>query len=122
MFQKVDAMTMDLESLGLVASKASEPIPQQKLKPLAKYKRVNIEQEFKKRSSEKTNMNLVIVGHVDAGKSTLMGHLLLLLGEVNNRTISKYKKEAEEQKKGSFSFAWVLDETEDERSRFIALT
>jgi elongation factor 1 alpha-like protein len=59
----------------------------------------------------------LILGHVDAGKSTLMGHLLYKLGNVNERTVRKYEKESESMKKGSFSFAWVLDETEEERSR-----
>jgi elongation factor 1 alpha-like protein len=56
-------------------------------------------------------------GHVDAGKSTLMGHLLMLLGEVTDRQVQKFKKEAEQMKKGSFCYAWVLDATEDERNR-----
>jgi elongation factor 1 alpha-like protein len=48
-----------------------------------------------------------------------MGHLLTLLGEVSTRTIEKYKKEAESIKKSTFMYAWVLDATQDERSRYI---
>jgi elongation factor 1 alpha-like protein len=54
---------------------------------------------------------------VDAGKSTIMGHLLYILGEVDDRTMKKYEREAEKLKKGSFAYAWVLDETDEERSR-----
>ncbi|KAK0425358.1 hypothetical protein QR680_009159 [Steinernema hermaphroditum] len=69
----------------------------------------------------KENLNLVIVGHVDAGKSTLMGHLLLQLGFVEQRVINKYKHEASKLGKGSFAFAWVLDETEEERERGVTM-
>lgn len=54
-------------------------------------------------------------GHVDAGKSTLMGHLLFQLGSVNKRTMHKYEQESKKLGKSSFAFAWVLDETEEER-------
>ncbi|KAI9335953.1 hypothetical protein BDR26DRAFT_865422 [Obelidium mucronatum] len=83
----------------------------------SKAKKINVLEEYEKRNSEKSSLNLVIVGHVDAGKSTLMGHLLYLLGAVTERTMQKYEREAEKMKKGSFCFAWVLDETEEERSR-----
>lgn len=56
-------------------------------------------------------------GHVDAGKSTLMGHLLYLLGNVNKRTMHKYEQESKKAGKASFAYAWVLDETGEERDR-----
>uniref|UniRef100_A0A8C9LFJ0 Tr-type G domain-containing protein n=1 Tax=Pavo cristatus TaxID=9049 RepID=A0A8C9LFJ0_PAVCR len=56
-------------------------------------------------------------GHVDAGKSTLMGHLLYLLGNVNKRTMHKYEQESKKAGKASFAYAWVLDETGEERER-----
>lgn len=61
----------------------------------------------------------VRVGHVDAGKSTLMGHLLYLLGNVNKRTMHKYEQEAKKAGKASFAYAWVLDETGEERDRYV---
>jgi len=48
-----------------------------------------------------------------------MGHLLTLLGDVNERTIQKYQRDAEKIGKGSFAYAWVLDETEEERDRLL---
>lgn len=57
-------------------------------------------------------------GHVDAGKSTLMGHLLYLLGNVNKRTMHKYEQESKKAGKASFAYAWVLDETGEERDRY----
>ena len=58
---------------------------------------------------------IYIAGHVDAGKSTLMGHLLYQLGNVNKRLMHKYEQESKKVGKSSFAYAWVLDETEEER-------
>uniref|UniRef100_A0A914UJG6 Tr-type G domain-containing protein n=1 Tax=Plectus sambesii TaxID=2011161 RepID=A0A914UJG6_9BILA len=69
----------------------------------------------------KPMINMVVVGHVDAGKSTLMGHMLYLLGAVDQRTIHKYKQESQRSGKASFAFAWVLDETEEERERGVTM-
>lgn len=66
-------------------------------------------------------MNLVIIGHVDSGKSTLTGHLLYDLGEVSKQVIHKYEKMSVEYGKGTFHFAWVMDENEDERQRGVTV-
>ncbi|CAJ0764936.1 23487_t:CDS:10 [Entrophospora sp. SA101] len=84
-------------------------------------KRIDIIEEYNKRNAEKESLNLVIIGHVDAGKSTLMGHLLYLLGEVNDKTMKKYERESSKIGKSSFAYAWVLDETEEERNRGITI-
>ena len=52
---------------------------------------------------------------MDAGKSTLMGHVLYQLGFVNKRTMHKYETESKKLGIASFAYAWVLDETEEER-------
>ena len=56
-----------------------------------------------------------MIGHVDAGKSTLMGHLLYLNGQVNKKLMHKYEQESKKLGKQSFAYAWVLDETGEER-------
>ncbi|GAA6078720.1 HBS1-like protein, partial [Tachysurus ichikawai] len=76
---------------------------------------LNIRTELEQRQGGKPLLNLVVIGHVDAGKSTLMGHLLYLLGNVNKRTMHKYEQEAKKAGKASFAYAWVLDETGEER-------
>ncbi|KAJ3020308.1 HBS1-like protein [Thoreauomyces humboldtii] len=91
------------------------------VKSSPKMKRINITDEYKRRNADKETLNLVVVGHVDAGKSTLMGHLLYLLGEVSDRSMKKFERDAEKMKKGSFAYAWVLDETEEERSRGVTI-
>lgn len=64
---------------------------------------------------------MVVIGHVDAGKSTLMGHLLHLLGTVDDRAMHKYKSTSEREGKGSFAFAWVMDASEEERKRGVTI-
>lgn len=61
------------------------------------------------------------IGHVDAGKSTLMGRLLADLKAVDQRTLEKYKREAEKLGKGSFALAWVLDQGSEERARGVTI-
>jgi elongation factor 1-alpha len=69
----------------------------------------------------KTHVNLVVVGHVDSGKSTTTGHLIFKCGGIDKRTIEKFEKEAAEMGKGSFKYAWVLDKLKAERERGITI-
>lgn len=64
---------------------------------------------------------MVVIGHVDAGKSTLMGQLLLHAGQVEERTMRKYEKESLQLGKASFKFAWVMDQSEEERTRGVTV-
>ena len=67
-------------------------------------------------------MNLVVVGHVDNGKSTIVGHLLVDMGVIDQRTIDAFAKESEATGKGdTFKYAWVLDSIKDERERGITI-
>jgi len=71
--------------------------------------------------SDKTHINVVVVGHVDAGKSTTTGHLIYKCGGIDKRTIEKFEKEAKEMGKSSFKYAWVLDKLKAERERGITI-
>lgn len=70
---------------------------------------------------EKTHVNAVVIGHVDAGKSTTTGHLIYKCGGIDKRTIEKYEKEAKEIGKLSFKFAWIMDKMKSERERGITI-
>lgn len=70
---------------------------------------------------EKTHINIVVIGHVDSGKSTTTGHLIYKCGGIDKRTIEKFEKEANEMGKGSFKYAWVLDNLKAERERGITI-
>ncbi|MGA7976153.1 MAG: translation elongation factor EF-1 subunit alpha [Nitrososphaeraceae archaeon] len=73
-------------------------------------------------ASKKPHMNLVVVGHVDNGKSTIVGHLLVDMGVIDQRTIDAFAKESEATGKGdTFKYAWVLDSIKDERERGITI-
>jgi len=72
-------------------------------------------------AEDKKHLGIVIVGHVDAGKSTTTGHLLFELGGINERDMEKLRKEAEAQGKGSFAFAFMMDKSKDERSRGVTI-
>lgn len=71
--------------------------------------------------AEKPHINLVFMGHVDHGKSTLVGRLLYETGEVSEQVMKKYKEEAEKLGKGSFEFAWVMDSLKEERERGVTI-
>jgi elongation factor 1-alpha len=70
---------------------------------------------------EKQHISLVVIGHVDAGKSTTTGHLIYKLGGIDKRTLEKFEKEAQEKGKGSFKYAWVMDKLKAERERGITI-
>jgi elongation factor 1-alpha len=70
---------------------------------------------------DKTHVNLVVIGHVDSGKSTTTGHMIYLCGGIDKRTIEKFEKEANEMGRGSFKYAWVLDKLKAERERGITI-
>jgi len=70
---------------------------------------------------EKPHVNLVVIGHVDSGKSTSTGHLIYKCGGIDERTIEKFEKEAGQMGKGSFKYAWVLDKLKAERERGITI-
>lgn len=66
---------------------------------------------------EKKPLNVVLLGHVDAGKSTISGHILVLTGNVDERTMEKFEKEAKALNRESWKFAFALDTSEQERAK-----
>ncbi|RLN12516.1 eukaryotic peptide chain release factor GTP-binding subunit ERF3A-like [Panicum miliaceum] len=63
----------------------------------------------------KRHLNVVFIGHVDAGKSTAGGQILFLSGQVDDRTIQKYEKEAKDKSRESWYMAYIMDTNEEER-------
>ena len=72
-------------------------------------------------AKEKPNMNVVFVGHVDAGKSTIVGRMLYDSGAVPEQEMKKYKEEAEKHGKAGFEFAYVMDRIKEERERGVTI-
>ncbi|MEL9999617.1 MAG: translation elongation factor EF-1 subunit alpha [Thermoplasmata archaeon] len=69
----------------------------------------------------KPHLNVVFIGHVDHGKSTTVGRLLLDTGAIDPRIIEQYRKEAVEKGKATFEFAWVMDRLKEERERGVTI-
>jgi len=72
-------------------------------------------------AKDKVHINIVVIGHVDSGKSTTTGHLIYKCGGIDKRTIDKFEKESADSGKGSFKYAWVLDKLKAERERGITI-
>jgi len=70
---------------------------------------------------DKPHMNLVIIGHVDHGKSTLVGRVLLETGQFPAHMVEKFKEEAKAKGKESFALAWIFDALKEERERGLTI-
>mmetsp|Transcript_34452 Transcript_34452/g.77875 ORF Transcript_34452/g.77875 Transcript_34452/m.77875 type:complete len:617 (+) Transcript_34452:101-1951(+) len=68
-------------------------------------------------ADEREHLNLVFIGHVDAGKSTLSGNILYLTDHVDKRTIEKYEREAKQRNRDSWFLAFIMDTSEEERAK-----
>ncbi|KAF2472355.1 elongation factor EF-1 alpha subunit [Lindgomyces ingoldianus] len=88
--------------------------------PKVRSKNLNVVEEFRK-SGMKRMANFVVIGHVDHGKSTLMGRLLYDLKVIDQRSVDKLRREAQNIGKSSFALAWVMDETSEERNRGVTI-
>ena len=72
-------------------------------------------------ASDKPHMNLAVIGHIDHGKSTIVGRMMFETGAVPAHIIEGYRKEAESKGKATFEFAWVMDNLKEERERGITI-
>lgn len=70
-----------------------------------------------KEGDPREHLNLVFIGHVDAGKSTLSGNILYLTDNVDKRTIERYEREAKERNRESWFLAFIMDTNEEERAK-----
>jgi elongation factor 1-alpha len=71
--------------------------------------------------AEKEHMNLIFIGHVDAGKSTTVGRILYETGALSEQELKKLKEEAERLGKATFEFAFALDVSKEERERGVTI-
>ncbi|XP_073350292.1 G1 to S phase transition 1, like [Pagrus major] len=65
----------------------------------------------------KEHINVVFIGHVDAGKSTIGGQIMYLTGMVDKRTLEKYEREAKEKNRETWYLSWALDTNQEERDK-----
>jgi elongation factor 1 alpha-like protein len=71
--------------------------------------------------SGKTNLSLVVTGHVDHGKSTTIGNLLYQVGQFSDKDVQKMEQAAKRAGKATFHFAWLLDQSDEERRRGVTI-
>jgi len=128
---KSDPESSDLnsETTSPTKSEGKEEITEKKAKK--EEKKVKPKTETKKKSKKgkgkgkkkaevhdkREHLNVVFVGHVDAGKSTLSGQILLKTGQVDERTVAKFEKEAKDKNRESWWIAYIMDTSEEERAK-----
>jgi len=74
-------------------------------------------EEVEAEEDPREHLNLVFIGHVDAGKSTLSGNILYLTGMVDKKMIEKFEREAKQRNRESWFLAFIMDTSEEERAK-----
>mmetsp|Transcript_232 Transcript_232/g.746 ORF Transcript_232/g.746 Transcript_232/m.746 type:complete len:654 (+) Transcript_232:46-2007(+) len=105
----------ELEKLAVSDTKKEEKKATKEEKKVMEEQAVEEEEDTTYDSRE--HLNLVFIGHVDAGKSTIGGQILLQAGMVDDRTIEKYKLDAKEKNRESWYMAYIMDTSEEERAK-----
>ncbi|GJN90750.1 hypothetical protein Rhopal_003764-T1 [Rhodotorula paludigena] len=119
----VSALQTDLEAMGLggAGEQPRQVQPVEEPAPVMRERKKILEEVRAKEEQVKPVLSLVVVGHVDAGKSTLMGRLLHELGQTTDKEINNYQRQSEKIGKGSFAYAWTFDAMEEERERGVTI-
>lgn len=127
----------DVEGLGLDSGRSTpeSTVSEEKEEKIVQLPKEEIMKEIEKRQKEgKPVLSLVVIGrfplvlicertdwisgHVDAGKSTLMGRVLHDLGEITDRAVQSNQRQSQKLGKGSFAYAWTFDALPEERERY----
>ncbi|GAA5893986.1 hypothetical protein JCM5296_004125 [Sporobolomyces johnsonii] len=128
----VNQMSADMEGMGLgerkkpagTAGDEDEEMQAEEEGPppaMTMAKEKILEEVRAKEKDEKPVLSLVVVGHVDAGKSTLMGRVLHDLGETADKTVENFQRQSAKIGKASFAYAWTFDAMEEERERGVTI-
>ncbi len=117
---------MRLILLSIISDEEIEDVVEEGIEDLVEKPKHKITTKVKKKPhkvlatdslSKKDHLNIVFIGHVDAGKSTIGGQLLYLTGMVDKRTLEKYEREAKEKNRESWYLSWALDTNQEERDK-----
>jgi peptide chain release factor subunit 3 len=104
-------------SSGRNSPTAAEKKVMREADAVAKEQEAVIDEETLREMYGKEHVNVIFLGHVDAGKSTLGGSILVSTGMVDERTLDKYKRESREAGRESWFLSWVLDLNKEERAK-----
>lgn len=113
--KEITELAKDVEEMKVDETPAPAPAP----KPVAKTTEPEppVDPASLQEGDPREHLNLVFIGHVDAGKSTLSGNILYLTDNVDKRTIERYEKEAKERNRESWFLAFIMDTNEEERAK-----
>ncbi|CAE6411697.1 unnamed protein product [Rhizoctonia solani] len=122
--RNADTLEMDMAGLNIIKPQDSQP--EEEAPPKISIARERILEEARKEATSgdadgRKRLSLVVIGHVDAGKSTLMGRLLYECGQVEEKRRRDHERASEKAGKASFSWAWELDAGTEERERGITM-
>ncbi|GAA5880026.1 hypothetical protein JCM16303_004442 [Sporobolomyces ruberrimus] len=140
---RVDQLKNDMDALGLSSSPKKSLVEIESEEKAQRLERERISREEEKETEqvvlaskekilkevrekeslkgEKRQMALVVIGHVDAGKSTLMGRVLHELGETEDRVVEGFQRQSAKMGKASFAYAWTFDALAEERERGVTI-
>lgn len=112
-WEKEESTTKEVEEVAQEVEKMTV----EETKPAAKVAEPTPVEEIVEEGDPREHFNLVFIGHVDAGKSTLSGNILYLTDNVDKRTIEKYEREAKDLNRESWFLAFIMDTNEEERAK-----
>lgn len=99
------------------ASPTNDKTANKDVDAVAKEQAADVSDEVLTELYGKEHLNIIFIGHVDAGKSSLAGSILVATGMVDERTLDKYKRDAKEVGRESWYLAWCVDLTKEEREK-----
>ncbi|EEU46801.1 uncharacterized protein NECHADRAFT_58889 [Fusarium vanettenii 77-13-4] len=114
---KTSGKTSPSPASGRNSPSASEKKAAREADAVEKEQAADVDQETLKEIYGKEHVNIIFMGHVDAGKSTLGGSILYATGMVDERTMEKYKREAKDLGRESWYLSWVMDLNKEERTQ-----
>ncbi|KAG8906018.1 Hsp70 suppressor, GTPase facilitates ribosomal subunit dissociation [Tulasnella sp. 403] len=120
---QISQLSADVDALGLGDMNREEPVEVDVAAPKIRLSREKLLEEATQTLDRKgkKSLSLVIVGHVDAGKSTLMGRLLYELGQMEEKRRRENERESTKIGKASFLWAWEMDGLSEERERGVTI-
>ena len=115
--QKASGKTSPAPSSGRSSPTPAEAKQAKTAEQLEKEQEADVDEATLQDMYGKEHVNLIFIGHVDAGKSTLGGRILIETGMVDDRTIEKYRRDAKEAGRETWYISWVLDLNKEERAK-----
>ena len=120
----VSATSSSSMSVSTKENKKEEVLSLKDLNNLKSYPKIEYGKKYINNNNEKPKINLVIIGHVDSGKSTIVGHLLYTLNELDKKEVHKnlkVKSSKDEKNNNTLAFAFATDEAIEERERGVTI-